>query len=83
MSESTSYASFINKVTAYAEKHQLIKKESHIVVGLSGGVDSVCLFFVCMNWMQRKKIKNVSVVHINHMLRGQDAIEDKQFVMGI
>ena len=83
MSESTSYASFINKVTAYAEKHQLIKKESHIVVGLSGGVDSICLFFVCMNWMQRKKIKNVSVVHINHMLRGQDAIEDKQFVMGL
>ena len=80
MSSDSSGNQFIYKATSYAEEKHLIKKDSHIVVGVSGGADSVCLFLLLMNWKKQNKIKEVTAVHINHMFRGQEAIEDKEYV---
>lgn len=68
-----------NKVLQTIKKHQLLQKDMHIIVGLSGGPDSVCLFDILrrlsaeMNW-------RLYAVHVNHKLRPGAAEEDQCYV---
>ena len=70
---------FQKKVLSYCQAHQLITEQDKIVVGISGGADSVCLFLI-LNYM--KKIFNIELfaLHVNHQLRGVEADEDETFV---
>jgi len=49
-----------------------------VVVGLSGGADSVCLFLVLAE-LAREWNMTLYPVHINHNLRGEEAQRDQQF----
>ncbi len=61
------------------QKHNLLKKGDHVIVGVSGGPDSVCLLHVL--FLVKKEYQlTLSVVHINHMLRGKDADADEAYV---
>lgn len=60
-------------------KHNLIEKGMHIVVGLSGGPDSVCLFDI-LRELSRELELGIYAVHINHQLRPGDAEEDQKYV---
>ena len=60
------------------KKYNLIENNDNIVVGFSGGPDSVFLVEML------KKLKNfinfkIYLVHINHLLRGEDADSDENF----
>ena len=60
------------------KKYNLIEINDIIVVGFSGGPDSVFLVEML------KKLKNfinfkIYLVHINHLLRGEDADSDEKF----
>ena len=60
------------------KKYNLIEVNDIIVVGFSGGPDSVFLVEML------KKLKNfinfkIYLVHINHLLRGKDAVSDENF----
>ncbi len=56
-----------------------VNSNSHIIVAVSGGPDSVCLLHAL--WCISHKIHfNLSVAHFNHMLRGKDAEQDAKFV---
>ena len=60
------------------KKYNLIENDDIIVVGFSGGPDSVFLVEML------KKLKNfinfkIYLVHINHLLRGEDADSDENF----
>ena len=60
------------------KKYNLIENNDIIVVGFSGGPDSVFLVEML------KKLQNfinfkIYLVHINHLLRGKDAISDENF----
>ena len=60
------------------KKYNLIENDDIIVVGFSGGPDSVFLVEIL------KKLKNfinfkIYLVHINHLLRGEDADSDENF----
>ena len=60
------------------KKYNLIENNDIIVVGFSGGPDSVFLVEML------KKLKNfinfkIYLVHINHLLRGEDADSDENF----
>ena len=60
------------------KKYNLIEVNDIIVVGFSGGPDSVFLVEML------KKLKNfinfkIYLVHINHLLRGEDADSDEKF----
>ncbi|MGN1414965.1 MAG: tRNA lysidine(34) synthetase TilS [Anaerovoracaceae bacterium] len=60
-------------------KQQLLEKGMHIVVGLSGGPDSLCMFDVLCSMAPEWDL-NLYPVHVNHMFRPGAAEEDQAFV---
>lgn len=61
------------------KKYGLINYGDGIVVGISGGYDSVCLLHILYSVTDEFKLK-LYPVHINHMLRGEEAQRDEDFV---
>lgn len=59
-------------------KNNLIKNEDSIVVGVSGGPDSITLLDILIK-LQKQINFNIIVAHINHMIRA-DADEDQKYV---
>ena len=51
-----------------------------LVIGVSGGADSICLLFLMKKIIPEDHIR---VIHINHMIRGAEADEDSDFVKRI
>lgn len=68
-----------SSVEQYMEKWSMAEEGCHIVAGISGGADSVCLLFVLLT-LKKKKNMHITAVHVNHMLRGRDAEHDEAFV---
>ena len=66
-----------NKVTKTIKKYNLIKNGDKIVVGVSGGPDSICLLDILRK--MKNPTFNIIVAHINHMIR-EEADEDENFV---
>jgi len=69
---------FQQKVLATIRTERLIEQGEGVVVGLSGGPDSVCLIHVLRSLSEVLQIK-LYAVHINHMLRGGEAKADEQY----
>lgn len=67
------------KIRTYMKKWEMIQEGDHIVIGVSGGADSVCLFEILEDLKCEMDLK-LTVVHINHGIRGKAADEDEQFV---
>ena len=64
---------------AYIEREQLLPAGCHVVVGVSGGPDSLCLLHLL--WTLRDKLAiNVHAAHLNHLIRGAEADADAQSV---
>jgi tRNA(Ile)-lysidine synthase len=65
----------VQSVHHFIKRHQLIKENTVIVVGVSGGPDSLALLHFlwknCKRW-------NITVIaaHVDHMLRGKQSHED-------
>ncbi|MGI6730508.1 MAG: tRNA lysidine(34) synthetase TilS [Anaerovoracaceae bacterium] len=69
----------IDKVKDTIIKNNLISKGEHIVIGLSGGPDSVCLFHILYQLRGAFDL-TLHAVHINHKLRPGAAEEDEHYV---
>jgi tRNA(Ile)-lysidine synthase len=67
------------KVIDFIERHSLFSPEEIVVVGVSGGADSVCLLHVLAKWRKGLGI-NLHVAHLNHQLRGVESEADAKFV---
>lgn len=67
------------KVLKFNERNKLFAKGDRIVVGVSGGKDSVCLLDI-LNRCKEEYDLSLLVVHINHCLRGEAADHDEEFV---
>ena len=67
-----------NKVKSTIKKYDLIKNGDNIVVGVSGGPDSMTLLNVLINLKENLNLK-ITVAHINHMIR-QEAEEETKYV---
>jgi tRNA(Ile)-lysidine synthase len=61
------------------ENGRLLDKGATIVVGVSGGADSLCLLHV-LNRLGADYDWSLHVAHLHHRLRGDDADEDMIFV---
>lgn len=68
-----------SNVIAAINKYNMIKENDTIVVGVSGGADSMALLHFLLNESDNLKIK-VIVSHINHCLRGEESDRDEKFV---
>lgn len=66
-------------VIAYNKEQKLFEKGDKIIVGVSGGKDSVCLLHI-LNELKEEYSLSLMAVHINHSLRGETADEDAAFV---
>lgn len=69
----------IRKVCDYIKLNNMMEKGDSLVVGVSGGADSVCLLFVLSELRKEYEVK-LTAVHINHGIRGKEADLDEQFV---
>lgn len=69
----------LEKIRRYVEKWHMIERGDKIVVGVSGGADSICLLFVLLK-LQRELLFELLCVHVNHGLRGADADADEEYV---
>jgi tRNA(Ile)-lysidine synthase len=61
------------------QDNNLLKKGDHVIVGLSGGPDSMCLFLVLLDLRDELEL-NISAVHVNHMFRAGFAQRDQEYV---
>ena len=65
----------IAQVQAYISHHHLLQKHSKVIVGLSGGPDSMALIHILLQ-LRYKCIAS----HCNFHLRGDESIHDEEFV---
>lgn len=66
------------KIRLFIQQNNLIEKGDNLVVGVSGGADSVCLLQVLLN-IREEYDANILVVHVNHGIR-ETALRDEDFV---
>ncbi len=66
------------RVYSYIVKNHMIEKDDVVVVGVSGGPDSICLFHV-LRGLQERISFSMHVVYVNHKIR-KEAVEEAQFV---
>ena len=69
----------LNKIRLYITQHNMLSMGDGIVIGLSGGADSICLFHVLLELSKEYNLA-LYVVHVNHGIRGTSADKDQAFV---
>jgi len=69
----------LERVMKFVVQKGLIETGDRILVGVSGGADSVALLLVLHELSQHLSF-TVSVAHLNHGLRGEEASLDSRFV---
>ncbi len=74
----TKQISLKKTVKNFITEHGITQTESHILVALSGGADSVCLLCVLKELQQELGI-TVSAMHVHHGIRGPEADRDAKF----
>ncbi len=67
------------KIVRLQRDKKLIPPNASIVVAFSGGADSVALTLSLLELKEFLKIKGILLVHVNHMLRGEESFRDESF----
>ena len=70
------------RVRAYVKKYHMLQEKDHVIAGVSGGADSVCLLFMLVK-LQKEMRFGLTVVHIHHGLRGESADVDENYVRAL
>ena len=68
----------LTRVNNTIKNYRLIQKNDKILIGVSGGPDSVALLHI-LNSLSGKLKFNLFIAHLDHMLR-KDSIKDAEFV---
>ncbi|KJU71987.1 tRNA lysidine(34) synthetase TilS [Clostridium baratii] len=72
----------INKFINYIKDNSLLDNGDKVLVGLSGGPDSVCLLHLLHSIKNTYSLK-IGAAHINHMLRGDEALKDEEYAKNL
>lgn len=67
------------RVAESIERYRMFARGQRVGVAVSGGADSVCLLHVLVELAPRWEL-GLSVVHVDHRLRGAESEADAQFV---
>jgi tRNA(Ile)-lysidine synthase len=68
----------LDKVRATVRRHNLLNKNDKVVIGVSGGPDSLALLFL-LNRLKREFKLTLHLAHLDHMLR-KESPQDAEFV---
>lgn len=71
--------SFEKKVVHLIDEYHMIEEQDSVIVGVSGGADSVCLLFV-LHRLSRERKFSLTAAHVEHGIRGKESLEDAAFV---
>lgn len=69
----------LKKVISYIGKNKILQDGDSVLLGVSGGADSVCMLHVLYSLREKYHLK-LYVVHVNHGIRGSEAKRDADFV---
>ncbi len=69
----------IERVLATVQRYAMFQVGQRVGVAVSGGADSVCLLHVLLQIAPRWDLR-LSVLHLNHQLRGEESKRDAAFV---
>lgn len=72
----------INKFINYIKENGLLDNGDKVLVALSGGPDSVCLLHLLHSIKNTYSLK-IGAAHINHMLRGDEALRDEEYAKNL
>ncbi len=72
---------FLNEVANFISDKEMVLPGDKIIVGLSGGADSVCLLMTLHMLSEKLGLQegDLMAVHVNHMIRGEEAEGDQLF----
>jgi tRNA(Ile)-lysidine synthase len=69
----------LEQVAETISRYNMFERGHTVGVAVSGGADSVCLLHVLLELAPRWALR-LRVLHLNHCLRGQEALDDACFV---
>ncbi|HBT47905.1 MAG TPA: tRNA lysidine(34) synthetase TilS [Peptococcaceae bacterium] len=72
-------ASLLTKVRHTINRYGLLDRGDKVVVGVSGGPDSLALLY-CLLELREEFGISLHVAHLNHLLRGEEAAREAAFV---
>lgn len=72
----------IKKVKSTINKYNMLQEHDRILVGLSGGPDSVVLLHALISLTQDYRLK-LYIAHMDHMFRGDESRKDREFCEGL
>ena len=67
------------KIQIFIEEYHMIEHGDHVVAGVSGGADSVCLLLM-LERLRKTMGFSLSAVHVEHGIRGAESLQDAEFV---
>lgn len=70
---------FLNKVKMCIDKYGMIASGDIVIVGVSGGPDSLTLLY-SLYYLREELDIDIVVAHLNHMIRGEEADREAVFV---
>jgi len=73
---------FLNTIESFLKNRLFVETEYKIVLGVSGGVDSVVMMD-CMALLSEKIGFKLYIAHFNHNLRGKESDKDVDFVKNL
>lgn len=69
----------LSRVAETIRRFRMFEPSQHVGVAVSGGADSVCLLHILLELAPQWDLC-LSVLHLNHGLRGEESRQDEQFV---
>ena len=58
----------LKRVLRFIQEHELVRVDEPLIVGVSGGPDSVCLLHILAG-LKRALGMKLNIAHLNHLLR--------------
>lgn len=72
----------LEKVREYIKFHHMLEMGDRVVMGISGGADSVCLLHI-MQELREEYGLSLFVVHVHHGIRKEAADKDAEYVKNL
>lgn len=69
----------LDDVRQTIKEKELLDVGDSVICAVSGGADSICLLYVLLELKNELKL-NLFVANVNHLIRGEEAVDDSNFV---